>query len=74
MASNYEKICNVPTDYGITFTKYKSNKTGLTVALADIEGINNNNNNNNMNIFIRFINLFYLTNILFFIFVFSTSC
>ncbi|KAI7848898.1 Metalloenzyme, LuxS/M16 peptidase-like protein [Circinella umbellata] len=37
MANNFEKICNVPTDYGITFTKYKSNKTGLTVALADIE-------------------------------------
>ncbi|KAI9272698.1 Metalloenzyme, LuxS/M16 peptidase-like protein [Phascolomyces articulosus] len=35
--SNYEKICTVPTDYGITFTKYKSTKTGLTVALADIE-------------------------------------
>ena len=73
MASNYEKICNVPTDYGITFTKYKSNKTGLTVALADIEG-NNNNNNNDMTIFTRFINLFYLNNISFVIFIFSTSC
>ncbi|KAI8137402.1 Metalloenzyme, LuxS/M16 peptidase-like protein [Fennellomyces sp. T-0311] len=36
-ASNYKKICQVPTDYGITFTKYKSSETGLTVAIADIE-------------------------------------
>lgn len=36
--SNFQQLCKVPTDYGITFTKYKSSKTGLTVAIADIEG------------------------------------
>ncbi|CDS09692.1 hypothetical protein LRAMOSA02369 [Lichtheimia ramosa] len=35
--SNFQQLCKVPTDYGITFTKYKSSKTGLTVAIADIE-------------------------------------
>ncbi|KAI9309061.1 Metalloenzyme, LuxS/M16 peptidase-like protein [Cunninghamella echinulata] len=35
--SNFEKVCKVSTDYGVTFTKYVSKKTGLTVALADIE-------------------------------------
>lgn len=37
--TNFVPICEIPTDYGITFTKYKSTKTGLTVMLADIEGI-----------------------------------
>lgn len=36
--SNFEKVCTVLTDYGVTFTKYISKKTGLKVALADIEG------------------------------------
>ena len=36
--SNFQQLCKIPTDYGITFTKYKSSKTGLTVAIADIEG------------------------------------
>jgi hypothetical protein len=36
--SNYKEICTVPTDFGVTFTKFKSEKTGLTVMLADIEG------------------------------------
>ncbi|KAI8369556.1 Metalloenzyme, LuxS/M16 peptidase-like protein [Radiomyces spectabilis] len=35
--STFEKICSIPTDYDITFIKYKSRKTGLTVVLADIE-------------------------------------
>ncbi|KAK4519276.1 uncharacterized protein ATC70_009508 [Mucor velutinosus] len=35
--SNYKEICTVPTDFGVTFTKLKSEKTGLTVMLADIE-------------------------------------
>ncbi|KAI9030874.1 Metalloenzyme, LuxS/M16 peptidase-like protein [Phycomyces nitens] len=34
---NFELICKVPTDYGATYTKYKSTKTGLTVVLSDIE-------------------------------------
>jgi len=36
--SNYKEVCTVPTDFGVTFTKLKSEKTGLTVMLADIEG------------------------------------
>lgn len=36
--SNYKEVCTVPTDFGVTFTKFKSEKTGLTVMLADIEG------------------------------------
>lgn len=36
--SNYKEVCTVPTDFGVTFTKLKSDKTGLTVMLADIEG------------------------------------
>lgn len=36
--SNFKEICTVPTDFGVTFTKFKSDKTGLTVMLADIEG------------------------------------
>ncbi|ORX55668.1 hypothetical protein DM01DRAFT_1335062 [Hesseltinella vesiculosa] len=35
--SHFQVVCKVPTDYGVTFTKYKSSKTGLTVVLADIE-------------------------------------
>ncbi|CAO3618389.1 unnamed protein product [Cunninghamella blakesleeana] len=35
--SNFEKVCTVTTEYGVTFTKYISKKTGLKVALADIE-------------------------------------
>ncbi|KAI7904653.1 Metalloenzyme, LuxS/M16 peptidase-like protein [Cokeromyces recurvatus] len=35
--SNYKEVCTVPTDFGVTFTKLKSEKTGLTVMLADIE-------------------------------------
>ncbi|KAI9473757.1 MAG: Metalloenzyme, LuxS/M16 peptidase-like protein [Benjaminiella poitrasii] len=35
--SNFKEICTVPTDFGVTFTKLKSDKTGLTVMLADIE-------------------------------------
>ncbi|KAI7895483.1 Metalloenzyme, LuxS/M16 peptidase-like protein [Mucor mucedo] len=35
--SNFKEICTVPTDFGVTFTKFKSEKTGLTVMLADIE-------------------------------------
>lgn len=35
--SNYKEVCTVPTDFGVTFTKFKSDKTGLTVMLADIE-------------------------------------
>lgn len=37
--SNFKQVCTVPTDFGVTFTKFKSDKTGLTVMLADIEGI-----------------------------------
>lgn len=36
--SNYKEICTVPTKFGVTFTKFKSEKTGLTVVLADVEG------------------------------------
>jgi hypothetical protein len=36
--SNFKEVCTVPTDFGVTFTKFKSDKTGLTVMLADIEG------------------------------------
>jgi hypothetical protein len=36
--SNFEEVCTVPTDFGVSFTKLKSKKTGLTVMLADIEG------------------------------------
>ncbi|CEP07102.1 hypothetical protein [Parasitella parasitica] len=35
--SNFKQVCTVPTDFGVTFTKLKSEKTGLTVMLADIE-------------------------------------
>jgi hypothetical protein len=37
--SNFKEVCTVPTDFGVTFTKLKSEKTGLTVMLADIEGL-----------------------------------
>lgn len=40
--SHFKEICTVPTDFGVTFTKFKSDKTGLTVMLADIEGKENN--------------------------------
>lgn len=46
--SNYKEICTVPTDFGVTFTKLKSDKTGLTVMLADIEGTNNNTRDNDL--------------------------
>lgn len=36
--NNYKEICTVPTKFGVTFTKFKSEKTGLTVILADVEG------------------------------------
>ncbi|KAI9276163.1 Metalloenzyme, LuxS/M16 peptidase-like protein [Sporodiniella umbellata] len=35
--SNFKEICAVPTDFGVSFTKFKSDKTGLTVVLADVE-------------------------------------
>lgn len=35
--SNFKEVCTVPTDFGVTFTKFKSEKTGLTVILADID-------------------------------------
>ncbi|KAI8973781.1 Metalloenzyme, LuxS/M16 peptidase-like protein [Mycotypha africana] len=35
--TNFEEVCTVPTEFGVTFTKLKSEKTGLTVMLADIE-------------------------------------
>ncbi|KAI7861631.1 Metalloenzyme, LuxS/M16 peptidase-like protein [Spinellus fusiger] len=36
--SHFKILCQVPSDHGATFTKYKSEKTGLTVVLCDIEG------------------------------------
>lgn len=36
--TNFKEVCTVPTDFGVSFTKFKSEKTGLTVILADIEG------------------------------------
>lgn len=36
--SNFKEVCIVPTDFGVSFTKLKSERTGLTVMLADIEG------------------------------------
>ncbi|KAI8972685.1 Metalloenzyme, LuxS/M16 peptidase-like protein [Pilobolus umbonatus] len=35
--SYFKEICKVNTDFGVIFTKFKSEKTGLTVMLADIE-------------------------------------
>ncbi|CEI87571.1 hypothetical protein RMCBS344292_01981 [Rhizopus microsporus] len=35
--SSFKEICTVPTNFGVTFTKLKSDKTGLTVVLADVE-------------------------------------
>ncbi|GAA5806689.1 hypothetical protein MFLAVUS_000037 [Mucor flavus] len=35
--TNFKEVCTVPTDFGVSFTKFKSEKTGLTVILADIE-------------------------------------
>ncbi|KAI8097852.1 Metalloenzyme, LuxS/M16 peptidase-like protein [Gilbertella persicaria] len=36
--TNFKEVCTVPTDFGVTFTKLRSDKIGLTVMLADIEG------------------------------------
>lgn len=39
LMSNFKEICTVPTDFGVSFSKFKSEKTGLTVVLADVEGL-----------------------------------
>ncbi|KAI8327052.1 Metalloenzyme, LuxS/M16 peptidase-like protein [Choanephora cucurbitarum] len=36
--SNFKEVCVISTDFGVNFTKLKSERTGLTVMLADIEG------------------------------------
>jgi hypothetical protein len=37
-ASNFKEIRQIDTDYGIKITKFKSDKTGLTIVHADIDG------------------------------------
>ncbi|KAG0191477.1 hypothetical protein DFQ28_011725 [Apophysomyces sp. BC1034] len=39
--NNFEIISEVSTEHGVTYTKYKSCKTGLTVVHADVEGEHN---------------------------------